>query len=196
MTGLILASTSETRCRMLEAAGVPFTAEASAADEEAGKAALLRRGAHASEIAEGLAELKALSLDREALVLGSDQVLEREDGSVLSKAGSREEAKTQLRALSGKTHVLYSAAALALGGKIVWRATESVQLQMRALSDAFLARYLDDEYAQVRYNVGVYRIEGPGVQLFDQISGSHFAILGMPLLPLLAELRHRGVMTS
>ena len=195
---LLLASGSETRRRMLADAGVPFDFAPSAADEEAAKAELLRNGASAPEIARALAELKALSIEAapDVLVLGSDQVLEQEDGSILSKAGSREEAADQLRALSGRTHRLHSAATLAAGDRSVWSGIETVELRMRALSEAFIQDYLEREFAAVRYNVGIYRIEGPGVQLFDDIQGSHFAILGMPLLPLIAELRRRGLMAS
>ena len=195
---LLLASGSETRRRMLADAGVPFEFQPSAADEDGAKAELLSAGADAVEIAAALAELKALSIAAgpEVLVLGSDQVLEQEDGSILSKAASREEAAAQLRALSGRTHRLHSAAALALSGSIAWTGMETAVLRMRELSAGFIDDYLDCEFAAVRYNVGIYRIEGPGVQLFDDIKGSHFAILGMPLLPLLAELRRRGLVTS
>jgi septum formation protein len=194
---LILASGSETRRRMLSAAGVPFESMVPDVDEEAVKAELLGEGAGASAVASRLAELKALSVAALGdLVLGSDQVLEREDGSILSKAGSREEAAGQLSSLAGRSHQLHSAAALAAGGQIVWRGMESVSLVVRRFSPAFLEQYLASEYEAVRFNVGAYRIEGMGAQLFERIEGSHFAILGMPLIPLLAELRRRGVIAS
>jgi septum formation protein len=194
---LILASGSETRRRMLSAAGVPFESMVPDVDEEAVKAGLLGEGAGASAIASRLAELKALSVAALGdLVLGSDQVLEREDGSILSKAGSREEAAGQLSSLAGRSHQFHSAAAFAAGGQIVWRGIESVSLVMRRFSPAFLEQYLASEYEAVRFNVGSYRIEGMGAQLFERIEGSHFAILGMPLIPLLAELRRRGVLLS
>jgi septum formation protein len=190
---LILASTSATRRRMLEAAGVPHEAMAAAIDEDQAKAEL--RGLGASALAEALACRKALSLAGD-LVLGADQTLEREDGSMLSKPRSREEAFAQLKSLSGRTHRLHSAAAVAAEGTIAWRLVETVELSVRPLSEAFLQAYLDSEYEAIRWSVGGYRIEGPGVQLFDRIHGSHFAILGLPLLPLLAYLRERGVMAS
>jgi septum formation protein len=99
-----------------------------------------------------------------------------------------------LRSLSGRTHRLHSAAAIAERSHIVWRCTETVELDVRPLSDEFLHSYLDAEYEQIRWSVGGYRIEGRGAQLFDRIDGSHFAILGLPLLPLLDYLRERGVM--
>lgn len=191
---LILASTSVARRRMLEAAGVRFEACAAAIDEEAVKAELDDLDPNA--LAQALAERKALSIAQDALVLGSDQTLERDDGSRLGKPASREDAFAQLQSLSGRTHRLHSAAAIAERGTIVWRCTESVELEVRPLSDEFLRDYLDAEYEQVRWGVGGYRIEGPGVQLFDRIDGSHFAILGLPLLPLLAYLRERGALPS
>ncbi|HEY0085262.1 MAG TPA: Maf family protein [Allosphingosinicella sp.] len=192
---LILASRSAARHRMLEAAGVPFVPAEAELDEEAAKAGLAGAGFDARGVAEELAQLKALSVVAGAgdLALGSDQTLETADGAMLSKPRSREEAHEQLRALSGRTHRLHSAAVIAQDGEAVWWHSETVTLSMRALSEDFLRAYLDREYEAIRWSVGGYRIEGPGVQLFDEIDGSHFAILGMPLLPLLAYLRERGL---
>jgi septum formation protein len=183
---------------MLEAAGVPFDWASPGADEEEAKARLVAVGAGAAAVAQHLAELKALSLPGgpDDLVLGSDQVLEQADGTMLSKAGSRAEAAEQLRALAGKEHRLHSAASLVQQGEAVWRGLETAALQMRSISDAFIEAYLDREWEIVAGNVGVYRIEGPGVQLFEQVEGSHWAILGMPLLPLLEELRGRDLVAS
>lgn len=193
---LLLASKSETRRRMLEAAGVPFGTTDSEADEEALKARLDGRGA--SEVAMALAEGKAFGAPAapDTLVLGSDQTLELADGSTLSKPASPEEAAAQLRTLSGAAHRLHSAAAVAQGGAIVWRAVENVTLTMRPLSPGFIAGYLEREYEAIRWSVGGYRIESLGAQLFESIEGSHFAILGLPLLPLLAYLRQRGLIES
>jgi septum formation protein len=194
MTRLILASTSSARRRMLEAAGVPFEAKAAEVDEEQVKVEL--RDLDAKALAQGLAERKALSIGVDALVLGSDQTLERDDGTRLGKPASRDDAFAQLKSLSGRTHRLHSAAAIAEHDEVVWRSVETVELEMRRLSDEFLRAYLDAEYEQIRWSVGGYRIEGPGAQLFERIDGSHFAILGLPLLPLLAYLRERGVLQS
>lgn len=193
---LILASTSATRRRMLAAAGVPFEAVAAELYEEAAKAELHRLGAFV--LAEALAERKALSVTAGEgdLVLGSDQTLERDDGSMLSKPGSREEAMEQLRSLSGRTHKLHSAAVVAEGGGAVWRCTETVSLTVRPLGDDFLRHYLDQEYEAIRWSVGGYRIEGLGAQLIERVEGSHFAVLGLPLLPLLGYLRERGVIAN
>ena len=183
---------------MLGAAGVSFeTAEASL-DEEQAKAGLLAAGFEPRDLAEMLAEMKAKSVEAAggALVLGADQVLERSDGSMLSKAASRDEAAEQLRSLSGDVHYLHSAAVIIESGTRVWGHSESVVLRMRRLSESFLRDYLDREYERVRWSVGAYRIEGLGAQLFEDIEGSHFAILGLPLLPLLDFLRDRRLLPS
>jgi septum formation protein len=194
---LILASQSAARRDMLEQAGVPFEAVAPELDEEAAKAGLAGAGFDPRGVAEELAQLKALSVDSDAdtLVLGSDQVLELDDRGMLNKPESRAEALDQLRALSGRTHFLHSAAVIAEQSEGVWWNSETVELAMRPLSESFLADYLDREYEKVRWSVGAYRIEALGAQLFDRIEGSHFAVLGMPLLPLLAYLRERGLLT-
>lgn len=193
---LLLASQSATRRAMLEQAGVPFERVASPADEENEKRRLIAAGLPAREMAAGLALAKAAAVRSDALVLGADQVLECADGSLLDKPGSRAELAAQLRGLAGTTHRLHSAAALVRGGEQVWAATESVSLTMRPLSDSFLEAYLEREWDEVRWHVGGYRIEGMGAQLFERVEGSYFAILGLPLLPLLAELRRLGMLTS
>jgi septum formation protein len=191
---LLLASKSGARRRMLADAGVPFEAVEAPLDEEGAKAGLT--GLSPVEIAAALAELKALSVEAglDDLVLGADQTLELDDGTMLSKPASRDDARDQLRRMGGRTHKLHSAAVLTSNGAPIWRVIESVTLTMRPLGDAFLEAYLDAEYEAIRWSVGGYRIEGPGAQLFEKIEGSHFAILGLPLLPLLDELRRRGIL--
>jgi septum formation protein len=192
---LLLASQSAARRQMLEAAGVAFETVSPALDEDAARAGLIAAGFEPRDLAEMLAELKAKSVGAPgALVLGADQVLELDDGAMLSKPGSREEALEQLRALSGRTHRLHSAAVVAEKGERIWSAGESVAMSVRLLGEDFLRDYLTREYEAVRWNVGAYRIEGMGAQLFERIEGSHFAILGLPLLPLLAFLRTRGML--
>jgi nucleoside triphosphate pyrophosphatase len=195
---LLLASKSAARRAMLEAAAVPFEAVQAELDEAAAKAGLWGAGFDARGVAEELARLKALSAEAgtKDLVLGSDQTLERDNGTLLGKPASRGEALGQLHSLAGATHRLHSAAVIVENGEAVWWASETVELTMRPLGDAFLESYLDAEWEQIRWSVGGYRIEGPGAQLFERISGSHFAILGMPLLPLLAYLRERGLLLS
>jgi septum formation protein len=195
---LLLASRSEARRRMLEAAGVAFETADAALDEEEAKAGLLATGFEPRDLAEMLAEMKARGIAASAgtLVLGADQVLERDDGGMLSKPRSQAEAFDQLRSLSGRTHLLHSAAVVIEEGERAWGCTESVALSVRRLGDSFLRDYLAAEYEAIRWSVGGYRIEGRGAQLFERIQGSHFAVLGLPLLPLLAYLRQRGMLLS
>ena len=178
---------------MLEAAGVPFEAVSPQIDERRVEDEL--HDIAPATLAATLAQKKALAVDVDAgtLVLGSDQVLEAADGRNLSKPSSQDEARAQLASLRGRTHRLISAAAIAEDGNIVWRGSEIATLAMRGFSDDYLDAYLHGEWDQVRHCVGGYRIEGPGAQLFESIEGSHFAILGMPLLPILAFLRTRGI---
>jgi septum formation protein len=195
---LLLASKSEARCRMLEAAGVPFETAEAQLDEAAAKGGLEAAGFDPRGIAEELAQLKALSVQAgsDALVLGSDQTLELDDGTMMSKPGSRGDALGQLSALSGRTHRLHSSAVVAEAGQAVWWHCETVEMTMRRLGRDFLEDYLDREYDEIRWSVGGYRIEGMGAQLFERIEGSHFAVLGLPLLPLLGYLRERGILKS
>lgn len=192
---LILASQSASRRAMLTAAGVPFAAEPAGVDEDAAKTALA--GLSGRDLADALAELKALRVSQrhpDALVLGSDSVLALADGTLLDKPESRDQAAAHLRRMSGGTHKLWSAAVIAEVGRPVWRMVDGATLHVRSLSNAFIAAYLDAEWPAVSGCVGVFRIEGPGVQLFDRIEGSHFTVLGLPLIPVLAHLRNRGLL--
>lgn len=197
MTMLVLASQSASRTAMLAAAGVPFVAEPAHADEAALKAAMAGRPAR--DIADALAELKALKVSvrhPQALVLGSDSLAVLDDGTILDKPTSREEARDHLRRMSGRRHDLVSAAVIAEGGRAVWRHVEAARMFVRPLSDAFVDAYLDAEWPAISGCVGCYRVEGPGMQLFSRVEGSHFTVLGMPLLPVLGFLRERGVLPA
>ena len=115
---------------------------------------------------------------------------------MLDKPISREDAADHLRAMTGGTHDLWSAAVVAEAGRPVWRHVERAKLVMRPLSEEFITSYLDAEWPAIAGCVGCFRIEGPGVQLFSRIDGSHFTVLGMPLLPVLDYLRVRGELAS
>lgn len=183
---------------MLGAAGVPFEARAAGVDEESAKAALRGEGTSPRALADALAELKAVKLSRrfpEALVLGCDQVASLGD-AVFDKPASRDEAAAQLRMLRGATHHQTSAVVIAERGEPVWRHVDVVRLAVRDFSDAFLEAYLDAEWPAIGGCAGGYRLEGRGAQLFAQIKGSYFTILGMPLLPLLDYLRVRGLLPT
>jgi len=183
---------------MLEAAGVPFTVAMPSIDEDVLKSLLIDGGSDPYGIAEELAQAKALSVSghmRGALVLGADQILVC-DGRMFSKAITSNDARATLRALSGREHELISAAVIAREGVTVWRRTEIARLRMRQISEEFLDDYLAVEIPEILGSVGCYRIENRGAQLFAEISGDHFCIRGLPLIPLLAALRDFGVLAA
>lgn len=191
---LILASTSAIRRQLLDAAGVAYEAIRPAVDEAAAKQSL----SGATEIASELAAAKAVSVSAQRpgdWVIGSDSVVSV-GGRLFDKPRDRDEAAQHLRFFSGRAMELTSAVALARDGSVDWRHVETAILQVRPLSDEFIDEYLDAEWPEVGYCVGVFRLEGRGVQLFEGIEGDHFTILGMPLLPLLGALRDRGLMQS
>ena len=195
-SGLILASKGASRKAMLEAAGIAFTAKGADVDERALESEM--DGAEPGEIAQALAAAKAAAVSNgqpDALVLGSDSLVEV-DGRRFDKPSSRENAAEHLRFFSGKVMTLHSAAALARDGQILWVGSDFARLRVRDLSDDFIAAYLDAEWPAVSYCVGVFRIEGPGVQLFDSIMGDQFTVLGMPLLQVLDALRGQGALLS
>lgn len=173
---------------MLDAAGVDY--EAVKPDVDEGELSLGL--SDATQIAVRLAGAKAVSVPGE-WVIGSDSVVSAA-GCRFSKPQDRDEAAEHLRFFSGKPMKLTSAVALAHGGSLDWNHVETATLNVRQLSESFISDYLDAEWPEVGYTVGVFRLEGQGVQLFDRIDGDHFAILGMPLVPLLGALRERGLM--
>jgi septum formation protein len=192
--GLILASSSAIRRAMLDAAGVEYQPIPSLVDERAVKARL----GTPEDIATRLAEAKAVEVSVERpddWVAGSDSVVSV-DGRLFDKPQSRTNAAEHLRFFSGRAMKLTSAVALAREGKADWRHVESAHLQVRPLSEDFIESYLDAEWPDVGYCVGVFRLEGRGVQLFSEIDGNYFTVLGMPLLPLLGALRERGLLPA
>ncbi|MGN6497131.1 MAG: Maf family protein [Tsuneonella sp.] len=187
---IVLASKSGSRQAMLRAAGVAFEARPAAIDERAIEAALA--GAAPDGVALALAEAKALAVAAPGrTVLGSDSLVVC-GGRRFDKPGSRAEAAEHLRFFSGRTMELHSAAALAREGAMVWRQASVARLAVRELGEAFTESYLDAEWPAVAGCVGVFRIEGRGVQLFEAIDGDHFTVLGMPLLGVLGALREFG----
>lgn len=192
---LVLASASAARTRLLSAAEVPHTVDAPTVDESGVKASVLAAGGDATEAATALAELKAMQVVRRhggALVVGADQILEC-GGRWYDKPVDREAARAALKSLRGRTHELAVAAVAVRSGGPVWRHATRARLAMRPFGDDFLEYYLDLVGARATESVGAYQIEGPGVQLFSRVDGDFFAILGLPLLPLLDFLRGQGV---
>ena len=193
---LILASASASRKRLLTEAGVSFTADPADLDEAALMAGLKDAGAEV--MARSLAEQKALAVSRRhpgQTVLGGDSVIAFE-GDYLSKCASLEEARGLLARLSGKTHLLVSAAALARDGALLWAHASPCRMTMRDLSPQFLDDYLAREGQAILSSVGCYHFEGRGAQLFAKVDGDYFSVLGLPLLPVLAQLRKEGLLAS
>lgn len=191
---IVLASASAARSALLAAAGVRFTVRPAAIDERAVEIPLIAGGASPADVAAALAEAKAVAVSRaadDALVIGADQTLDL-DGTRWTKPANLAEAREQLARLSGREHRLHSAVAVARGGRVTWLHAESAGLTMRALSATAVDAYLAEAGDAVLESVGGYQIEGPGIRLFERIDGDYFAILGLPLLPLLAYLRGEG----
>ena len=196
MTEVVLASISASSRALLQGAGVPFTARSPRVDEAAAKAALQGEGLGPRDIADALAELKAVRVKAgDALVIGADQTLDL-DGELIDKAESLEAARARLLQLRGRPHKLHSGVVVARAGQPIWREVQTATLWMRPFSDAFLDDYLAREGETVLGSVGCYRLEDIGVQLFSRIEGDYFAILGLPMLGLLDLLRRYGVLTT
>jgi len=198
MSNLILASASQARAEMLTAAGVEVTTAPARVDEESIKSAMLSEGAPPRDVADKLAEMKALRISSRNpgdLVLGADQVLVHHD-KILSKADDMNAARAQLKSLAGDKHQLISAAVIALDGAPIWRHIGQASLHMRPFTEAFLDQYLQDIGDLALTSVGCYHLEGRGAQLFSRVDGDYFTILGLPLLAVLGFLRARGVLTE
>ena len=193
---IILASKSAARRAVLTGAGVPFEVAVAGVDEDAVKTAMLAQGATPRDVADALAEIKAvkISAGRPGFVIGSDQTLEFE-GQLYDKAENLPAARARLTAMRGKPHRLHSAVVVAKDGTPIWREIVSATLTMRDFSDDFLDVYLAMEGEEMLGSVGCYRLEGPGAQLFSKIEGDYFAILGLPLMGLLDLFRRHGVLT-
>ncbi|UGY10087.1 Maf-like protein [Phyllobacterium pellucidum] len=191
---IILASKSPFRATLLKNAGISFTAQAANIEERAVEAPLYDTGATPEDVALVLAEAKALDVSERnpgALVIGSDQTLSLGD-EVLHKPADMDAARRQLLKLSGQTHHLNSAVVLARDGETVWRHVSVARMTVRELDPGFIGRYLSRVGEIALQSVGAYQIEGEGVQLFEKIDGDYFTIVGLPLLPLLVELRREG----
>lgn len=196
---LILASASKSRARILEAAGLAFIVEPPGLDEGVMRQAVSgERSLAPPDVAEVLARAKAEAvsdLAPKAYVIGGDQVLALGD-TILSKPESMEAARRQLLDLSGKSHTLHTAVAVATNGETIWAEITVATLTMRKLSPEFIGRYLAAAGEEVLSSVGAYQIESIGVQLFEKIDDDYFSILGLPLIPLLGTLRREGVIES
>jgi septum formation protein len=192
---VILASASKTRAALLSQVGLSIEIIPAVIDETSIRDGMTAEGALPRDIADTLAELKAMRVSRrhpDRLVIGADQILSFK-GTLFEKPADRDAAERQLRMLAGSSHELWSAACVAREGDVIWRHVAFSVLTMRSFSDDFLAAYLDAAGEALTRNVGAYALEGPGAQLFSHIEGDYFSILGLPLLPLLDFLREHNI---
>jgi septum formation protein len=200
LAAVILASGSAIRRQLLASAGVLFSVEAAAVDEGEIRAQLLGESdcVEASDLAGILARAKAEAVSHlrpEQIVIGADQVLAL-GARLFEKPASLAEARDTLDRLRGRTHTLHSAVTIAERGQVVWGDVQVATLTMRRFSDAFLDQYIARAGERICSSVGAYELEGMGLQLFEAIEGDYFTILGLPMLPLLAQLRRRGVVVA
>jgi septum formation protein len=196
-TPVTLASKSAARQAILRNAGIDFEAVVAGVDEDAAKAGLLAEGGSPREVADALAEMKAVkvSTKRPGLVIGADQTLDFA-GRLIDKVETLDQARALLLELRGKTHKLHAAVVVAQGGKPIWRVVQSAKLSVRPFSDAWLDGYLERRGEHILHCVGCYELESEGVQLFDAIDGDYFTILGLPLVGLLDFLRLHGALEA
>jgi septum formation protein len=195
---LILASSSAARQRLIAEAGLEFRVEPARIDEGGIKCRFVAAERSASDCALALAEAKARQVAADhprGLVIGADQILVCGD-AWFDKPASMADARCQLQALRGRTHQLVTAACVVRQHALIWQGETSAKLTMREFSDAFLDTYLAAEGTAILGSVGAYRLEGRGIQLFVQVKGDYFAILGLPLLKLLGFLRERSALAS
>lgn len=198
MSKIVLASKSPARTAVLKAAGVPFETAVAGVDESAVKNGLLAEGQGPRNVADALAELKAVKISRARpgdLVIGADQTLDL-DGQLFDKVETMAEARERLQLLRGKTHKLHSAVVVARDGAAIWREVPGAKLTMRNYSDAFIDDYLAERGEDILSSVGCYQLENQGVQLFSRIEGDYFTILGLPLMGLFDFLRLHGALKS
>ena len=191
---MILASGSPVRAQLLRQAAVKFSVVPAKIDEEMLRDSLLAESAPPRDVADKLAEMKAVKVSDKnpgTLVLGCDQVLDFQ-GKLLSKPLTQADAIEQLTAMRDSRHTLLSAAVLCQNGKPIWRHIGEVRMYMRALSDTYIHSYVDRNWESIRQAVGAYKLEEEGVRLFSRIEGDYFHVLGMPLLELLTFLTQRG----
>ena len=197
MTRIILASGSEIRREILTGAGIDFDVIVKPVDEAEIKQSMLAQESRVADIADALAEAKArrVSLGESGLVIGADQIMEMDD-QLFDKPKTMEEARERLMFMRGKTHHLIGAVVICDNGNPVWRHLAKTRLTMRNFSETFLDEYLEFEGEDILKSVGAYRFEGRGSQLFSEVKGDFFSILGLSLLPVLDYLRERGAILS
>ena len=199
---IILASGSAIRREILDGAGLDYEVIVRPVDETAIKEAMLTEGARLRDIADALAEAKAMRVSRQeaGFVIGADQIMVMKDENgqdqLFDKPKDMAEVRTRLLSMRGKKHELIGAVVICENGAPVWRHMSRTKLWVREFSESFLDGYIEREGEALTKSVGAYRFEGPGAQLFEKVEGGFFAILGLDLLPVLEYLRLRGAVQS
>ena len=197
MSSIILASGSAIRKQILDGAGLNYEVIVKPVDEAAIKDSMLAENSRLQDIADALAEAKALRVSRQTdgFVIGADQIMVM-DNQLFDKPKDMDEARERLLSMRGKRHELIGAVVICENGRPVWRHLSKTKLWVREFSNDFLDWYIEQEGEALMKSVGAYRFEGPGAQLFEKVEGGFFAILGLDLLPVLDYLRVRGVIAS
>jgi len=192
---IVLASKSAIRADLLRSAGLAPEIRPADIDERGLESAWAAASLSPAAVARLLAEEKAKAVSRlvpDALVIGADQTMALGQER-FTKAADLVAAREKLLRLRGRSHELHSGYALARGGQVLSAGVASASLTMRDFDEPFLDRYLARAGATILASVGCYQLEHLGVTLFERIEGDYFTILGLPLLPLLADLRRAGV---
>ena len=194
---ITLASGSKIRRQILDGAGLEYDVKTSLVDEASIKTSMIEMGAPPRDIADALAEAKAVkvSRDKDGLVIGADQIMVM-DGHIYDKPKTMDEARERLLSMRGKPHFLIGAVVICQNGQAVWRHASKTTLHVRDFSEGFVDDYLAAEGEDILSTVGAYKFEGRGAQLFSKVDGDFFSILGLSLLPVLDYLRIRGVLKT
>jgi septum formation protein len=187
MRNIILASASGVRLKILNDFSFNVKVEAANIDEDEIKNSLLAEKFSSFDISRALAETKAKKISSkiyDQMILGADQVLDF-GGNIFNKPENMELAMNLMKRLNGKEHSLFSSICLSKNGSTIWMHTEQVVLKMKQLSDNFIKDYLQKVGLETIKKYGVYQIEGMGKDLFEEINGDEYSVMGMPIKQLI-----------
>ena len=187
---LLLASSSPYRKALLERLHLPFTCASPDIDETP------QPGETGEELSVRLAEEKAAALaDRYPghLIIGSDQVAQMADGTLLSKPGNHERARQQLTACSGESVLFLTGLALMdTDTGSTWSVCEPFRVYFRELDEEDIDQYLSVE--QPYDCAGSFRMEGLGITLFKSFEGRDpNSLIGLPLIALIDLLKEQKI---